>query len=109
MIKIIFSKSYPESKPSVYFLNRIFHPHVYIGNDEWKGNACIKPVGNKIIPVLEVVENMFIDHNVDIGHGYGEEPEKLLMENKTEEFMEKAKSWVREYAKLEDIEKFYDL
>ena len=109
MIKIIFTTNYPESRPSVYFLNRIFHPHVYIGGNIWRGTACIKPLGNNITSVLEAVENMFIDHDADIGHGYGEEPEQLLRDKKTGQFEEKAKQWVREYAKLEDIEQYYDL
>jgi ubiquitin-protein ligase len=28
MVKIIFSKNYPKERPEVYFLNKIFHPHV---------------------------------------------------------------------------------
>ena len=105
MIKIIFPKNYPKSRPKAYFLNKIFHPHVYIGSS-WNGSCCIEPVKNDIKSVLDAVSNMFIDHNVDHDHGYGEEPKKLLVEKKENEFIEKAKAWVREYAKLEDIEKY---
>jgi ubiquitin-protein ligase len=103
MLKVIFPKNYPKSKPSAYFLNKIFHPHIYKG-DSWNGCCCIKPIGNDIKSVLDAVSNMFIDHNADYDHAYGEEPRQLLEQNKEDEFIQKAKDWVREYAKLEDIE-----
>ena len=105
MIKIIFPKNYPKSRPSAYFLNKIFHPHVKIGSS-WNGGCCIVPTKNDIKSVLDAVSNMFIDHEVEHEHGYGEEPEKLLREKKENEFIEKAKAWVREYAKVEDIEQY---
>ena len=79
MLKVIFPKNYRKSRPSVYFLNKIFHPHIYKG-DSWNGSCCIKPIGNDIKSVLDTVPNMFIDHNADYDHGYGEEPRKLLEE-----------------------------
>lgn len=105
MVKLIFPRSYPKSRPSAYFLNKIFHPHVCIGSS-WDGTCCIKPIKNDIKSVLDAVSNMFIDHEVDADHGYGEEPRKLLLEKKEDQFIEKAKTWVREFAKLEDIEKY---
>ena len=105
MIKIIFPKNYPKSRPSAYFLNKIFHPHVKIGSS-WNGACCIVPLNNDIKSVLDAVSNMFIDHNVDFNHGYNEEPADLLINKKENEFIEKAKLWVREYAKLEDIEEY---
>ena len=105
MLKVIFPKNYPKSRPSAYFLNKIFHPHIYKG-DSWNGSCFIKPIGNDIKSVLDTVSNMFIDHNADYDHGYGEEPRKLLEEKKEDEFIQKAKDWVREYAKLEDVEIF---
>ena len=49
---------------------------------------------------------MFIDHNADYVHGYDEESRKLFGNKKEDEFIQIAKDWVREYAKLEDIEIF---
>ena len=105
MIKIIFPRNYPKSRPAAYFLNRIFHPHVHMGSN-WDGSCCIVPLKNDIKSVLDAVSNMFIDHNADFDHGYSEEPANLLINEKENEFIEKAKLWVREYAKLEDIEQY---
>ena len=73
MLKVIFPKSFSKSRPSVYFLNKIFHPHIYKG-DSWNGSWCNKPIGNDIKSVLDAVSNMFIDHNTDYDNGYVEEP-----------------------------------
>ena len=102
MIKIIFDTNYPESRPSVYFLNKIFHPHV-----SSSGSACILPSKNDIISVLEAVESMFLDYDVGVDHAYCEEPKSLLKEN-PDKFVQKAKEWVQAYAKLEDLDQFYD-
>ena len=53
MLKIVFSESYPSSCPRVYFLNKIFHPHIHSS-----GSACIRPENNDILSVMECVENM---------------------------------------------------
>ena len=105
MLKIVFTENYPEVTPSVYFLNKIFHPHI-----SSSGSACIKKPTNKnydIITLMDVVENMFIDYDKDIDHAYSEKPRELYEQN-PEEFIKEAKKWVSEYAKLEDLDKFYD-
>ena len=78
---------------------------MYIGSS-WNGCCCIEPVKNDIKSVLDAVFNMFIDHNVDHDHGYGEEPKQLLLDKKENEFIAKAKEWVRQYAKVDDIEQY---
>jgi ubiquitin-protein ligase len=103
MVKIVFNESYPSSCPSVYFLNKIFHPHIHSS-----GSACIHPERNDILSVMECVENMFFYYDADLNHAYGEEPRTTLERNK-EEFIKKAQEWVRQYAKIEDLDKFYDL
>ena len=102
MIKIKFNENYPQSRPSITFLNKIFHPHI-----NSSGSACIVPTSNDIITVLDTVENMFIDYDADIDHAYGEEPSRLYKED-PQKFIDKAKEWVRAYAKLDDLDKFYD-
>ena len=102
MIKIVFTQNYPENRPNIYFLNKIFHPHV-----NSSGSACIVPCKNDIISVLETVESMFLDYDADIDHAYGEEPRSLFKEN-PDKFVQKAKEWVQAYAKLEDLDQFYD-
>lgn len=105
MVKIDFSSNYPSSRPDLCFLNKIFHPHI-----SSSGSVCIRDSPkNDILTVLEVVENMFLDYDADIDHAYDQEPRTLLEGKKTEEFIQKAKDWVKQYAKLEDIDKFYDL
>ena len=105
MIKIVFTEDYPEVTPSITFLNKIFHPHISSDN----GSACIesKDKNYDIISLMDIVENMFIDYDKDIKHAYPQEPRNLLEKN-PEDFIKEAKKWVREYAKLEDLDKFYD-
>ena len=112
MVKIVFSPDYPQSRPSAYFMNRIFHPHVYIGDiNNFKGDICLNIVNKDINSVLFAILEMFNLYDKDVDHGYTwEEPAKLFKENNgREKFIAKAKNWVRQYAKLEDIDKFYDL
>lgn len=49
---------------------------------------------------------MLVDHNADYVHGYDEESRKVLENKKEDEFIQITKDWVREYAKLEDIDIF---
>ncbi len=117
MLKIVFDEHHSSSdskrKPSVYFLNKIFHPKVYIGT-EWDGHCCLDIIHSndkgliQIKSILETVENMFIDYDVDIDHSYVERPRQLLEEN-PDKFVEEAKKWVCQYAKVKDIAKFYNL
>jgi len=102
MLKITFPQNYPDSCPSVTFLNKIFHPHV---SDS--GSACIHPVSNDIIDVLNCVENMFIDYDADIDHAYRHIPTQTYKKD-VNEFIQTAQKWVRDYAKIEDLDKFYD-
>ena len=109
MVKIVFSSNYPQSRPSAYFMNKFFHPHVYIGDENnFHGDVCLNIKNNDITSVLVAIESMFMDYNKDVDHAYGEEPRHTI-EKSEEKFIEKAKDWVRKYAKLEDIDKFYDL
>lgn len=102
MIKIIFNENYPSSCPSVCFMNKIFHPHIHSS-----GNACIRPENNDILSVMECVENMFFYYDADLNHAYSEEP-RTTLENNRDEFIRKAQEWVKQYAKIEDLDKFYD-
>ena len=104
MVKIIFSKNYPNEKPSVYFLNKIFHPNVC----EITNRVCILPPKNDVISVLDTVENMFFDYKENIHHAYSNTARKLLEENREDEFIATAKRYVKDYAKLKDLDRFYD-
>lgn len=109
MVKIKFTTSYPQSRPSAYFMNKIFHPHVYIGDeDNFHGDICLNINKTDITSVLVAIQAMFMDYDKDIDHAYGEKPKNTFKENK-DKFIETAKDWVRKYAKIEDIDKFYDL
>ena len=109
MVKIQFTSDYPNSRPSAYFLNKIFHPHVLIGDvNNFRGDICLNIKNTDINSVLVAIESMFIDYDKDVDHAYGEDPRKTFNESR-DKFIEKAKEWVRLYAKLEDIDKFYDL
>lgn len=102
MLKIVFDENYPSSCPHVYFLNKIFHPHIHSS-----GAACIHPESYDILAVLECVENMFYYYDADLSHAYGEEP-RTTLEKDRDAFIKKAQEWVREYAKIDDLDKFYD-
>ena len=108
MLKIIFhSKFYldTESKPSIYFMNKIFHPYIYKGSI-WGGNCCITFMKTDIESILETVEKMLINYNANIEYAYDEEPRFLLINKKEDMFIGKAKSWVQEFAKFKDILKY---
>lgn len=105
MVKIIFSKNYPKERPEVYFLNKIFHPHI----SESSNRAWICPLGNDVISVLETVENIFMDYKMNIDHAYSNTAAKLLNEKHEDEFIATVKRYVKDYAKLSDLDRFYDL
>lgn len=103
LVKIIFPTNYPDDPPQVYFLNKIFHPHV-----SSSGRACIHPLKNDVITVLNTVKLMFIDYKKNIDHSYTNDAYKLLKESE-DQFIEKAKQYVRDFAKVEDLDQFYQL
>ena len=51
---------------------------------------------------------MFMDFNMNLDHSYSNEASELLKESK-EKFIEKAKEYVKDFAKIEDLDDFYDL
>ena len=104
MLKIIFPEDYPTNTPQVYFLNKIFHPHISSSN----GEACIVPPSNDIKDVMMTVRNMFVDYGKNIEHAYPGEPKKLYKTDRPK-FEYTVREWVSAYAKLEDIDKYYDL
>ena len=109
MVRIKFTSDYPNSRPSAYFMNKIFHPHIYIGNESnFQGDVCLNIQNKDIHSVLVAIVSMFHDYDKDVDHAYPEEPRRLINESK-DKFIEKAKKWVHDYAKYEDIDKFYDL
>ena len=109
MLKIIFPSEYyqfpNESKPDIYFINKIFHPKIYKGSI-WNGNCCVRILKTDIESILQTIENILIDYNENFEHDYDEEPRQLLMEKKESKFIEKAKTWVQEFAKFKDILKY---
>lgn len=108
MLKIKFTENYPSERPNVYFLNKIFHPHV----DSSNGWACIEPPSNDIIDIMKTVENMFIEYDKNIGHAFNNEATRTYNSDKDENknnFKNEVRNWVRAFAKLEDIDKYYDL
>jgi hypothetical protein len=58
---------------------------------------------------LETVENMFMDYKMNIDHAYSNTAVKLLNEKHEDEFIATAKRYVKDYAKLSDLDRFYDL
>ena len=102
MLKIVFTENYPETKPEIYFLTKIFHPHIHSG-----GHVCINPNKYDIVSLMDEVENMFIDYDANIEHAYGEEPRNLILKDK-QKFITKAQEWVMNYAKLDDLNILYD-
>ena len=110
MLKIIFPSDYypfdyESKKITIYFINKIFHPHIFKGLS-WSGNCRVMISKIVIESILEAVENMLINYNANIEYAYNEEPRSLLLDKKENKFIEKAKSWVQEFAKFKDILKY---
>ena len=105
MIKIVFNENYPNQRPRVYFLNRIFHPHV--NQSDWMLDTYPLLKENDIISLLECIDNIFFNYDYNIEHAYHQEPLILYRQN-LNSFIGKAKEWVKNYAKLEDLNKFYN-
>ena len=109
MLKIIFPSEYylfgNGSQITIYFINKIFHPHIFKGLS-WCGNCRVMISEIDIESILEAVENMLINYNANIEYAYNEEPRSLLLDKKENKFIEKAKSWVQEFAKFKDILKY---
>ena len=64
----------------------------------------IKEEKNDIISLLDGLRCMILHYDAYVDHGYCEEPRFLFIESR-DKFIEKAKEWVKLYAKREDIEK----
>ena len=104
MVKVVFDDKYPNTMPQPYFMNKIFHPHV----EQSSLSCCIRPIKYDIYFVLDAVEWMFLDYDKGIDHAYNQTPKHYLLESK-EKFIKEAKSWVTQFAKMKDIDQFYDL
>ena len=105
VIKIIIPEDYPNKRPGIFFLNKIFHPHVNQSDGRLDTYPLLK--NNDILSVLECADNILFNYDFQIDHAYHQEPLICLKKDKNE-FIRKAKEWVKNYAKIEDLNKFYD-
>ena len=98
IIKIIFTESYPETMPSIYFKTKIYHANIRLDD----GYVCIKPESYDILDVLECLDNIFDSCNATTG---GFRPQTEVWKNDRHKYEETAKEYVRKYATLENHDK----
>ena len=98
IIKIIFSESYPETMPTIYFKTKIYHANIRLDD----GYVCIKPESYDILDVLECLDNIFDSCNATTG---GFRPQTEVWKNDRHKYEETAKEYVRKYATLENHDK----
>ena len=98
IIKIIFTESYPETMPKIYFKTKIYHANIRLDD----GYVCIKPESYDILDVLECLDNIFDSCNATTG---GFRPQTEVWKNDRHKYEETAKEYVRKYATLENHDK----
>ena len=98
IIKIIFSESYPETMPTIYFKTKIYHANIRLDD----GYVCIKPSSYDILDVLDCLDNIFDSCNAITG---GFSPQRDEWKNNRSKYEETAKEYVRKYATLENHDK----
>ena len=95
-IRVELHDDYPEKRPWLYFITKMFHPNV----QQSDGKISITLLYNWISTMtIEDVLYGFLEVMVDpkVGPGYGEEPNKLLAEDR-DKFFEKVEEYTMKYA-----------
>ena len=92
-----FSEGYPETKPEVRFVNKIYHLNVSPPN----GHICISTLNNwkpktPMVDVISAIFALFYDQNPKSPYS-GEMAREY--ESNRPEFDRKAKEWTQQYAK----------
>ena len=95
IIKIIFTESYPETMPTIYFKTKIYHANIRLDD----GYVCIKPPSYDILDILDCLDNIFDSCNAVTG---GFSPQRDLWKSDLPRYEETAKEYVRKYATLEN-------
>ena len=99
-VKVNLPPSFPDERPYLYFITKMFHPNIRQSDGlvslnlmyEWIKSRTIEEV---LFGFIEVMDNP------RIGTGYGEEPQKLLAEDR-DKFFEKVQEYTYNYA-MDDV------
>ena len=99
-LEVLFNANYPQSPPKVKFLTKIYHCNI----DSSSGEICLNTIDNwnqsfKIADVLNHLIVLLINQNPNSPLDHKGEYNK----NK-DEFIKKAKEWVKKYANINDFE-----
>ena len=95
-LKVTLKNDFPEKRPWIYFITKMFHPNVRQSDGlislnllyGWVKTMTIEEIINGFIQVMD---------NPKKGVGYGEEPQQLL-EKDEEAFFEKVEEYTMKYA-----------
>ena len=93
-----FPEKYPEQKPEVKFVNKIYHLNV----SPTSGHICISILNSykpktPIVDVISGIFSLFYNQNPDSPYDHGMADE---YRNKRGEFDKKAKEWTAKYASM---------
>lgn len=99
-VKVNLPDSFPSTRPFLYFITKMFHPNVRQKDGLVSLNLMYNWVKERTI---EEVLFGFIEvmDNPRVGCGYGEEPQKLLEQDR-DKFFEKVEEYTYNYA-MDDI------
>lgn len=87
---------YPDKRPWLYFITKMFHPNI----QQSDGKISMTLLYNWVSTItIEEVLYGFLEIMVDpkVGPGYGEEPQKLLSQDR-DKFFDKVEEYTIKYA-----------
>jgi ubiquitin-protein ligase len=99
-VKINLPDNFPKGRPFLYFITKMFHPNIRQSDGlvslnlmyDWIESRTIEEV---LFGFIEVMDNP------RVGTGYGEEPQKLLAQDR-DKFFEKVEEYTYKYA-MDDV------
>ena len=107
-VKVVIPKTYPDEKPSFYFITRIYHLNIYWMDSNCDGHVCFgnEPT-NDIKELLKLVETYFSFQNPGSTwyDAKVQQEYKDYRDGKSKTFFEKAQNWVYLYAGLNQLKK----
>ena len=99
-VRVELHDDYPEKRPWLYFITKMFHPNI----QQSDGKISMTLLYNWVSTItIEEVLYGFLEIMVDpkVGPGYGEEPNKLLEQDRNK-FFDKVEEYTLKYAMNND-------
>lgn len=99
-VKVELRSNFPNERPYLYFITKMFHPNIRQSDGLVSLNLMYNWIKSRTI---EEVLFGFIEvmDNPRVGTGYGEEPQKLLAQDR-DKFFEKVQEYTYNYA-MDDV------